>query len=53
MGEIIITLGVVGLVFFLMRKAGIGCCGGHSHGHQPDSRNHHKQQKDHRQKSCH
>lgn len=53
MGEIIITLVVVGLLFLLMRKGGIGCCGGHSHGHHSDSHNDHHRQKDRNQKSCH
>jgi hypothetical protein len=30
----LIVLGVVGLFFFLMRRGGMGCCGGgHSHSH--------------------
>jgi hypothetical protein len=34
MGNWLIVLGIIALVFFLMRRggAGMGCCGGHSHG---------------------
>ena len=30
----LIILGIVGLVFFLMRRGGMGCCGG-GHSHTP------------------
>ena len=53
MAEIIITLVVVGLVFFLMRKGGIGCCGGHSHADQPGTHSHDNQKKERTQKGCH
>ncbi|NIO27660.1 MAG: hypothetical protein GTO29_03800 [Candidatus Latescibacteria bacterium] len=30
--EIIVAIAIFGLLMLLMRKGGMGCCGGHSHG---------------------
>jgi hypothetical protein len=46
MGEIIIALAIVGLMFFLMRRGGMGCCGGHSHGHRTGNHKYDKQQEE-------
>jgi hypothetical protein len=53
MSEIIVVFAVVGLLWFLMRKGGMGCCGGHSHGDRSGSHGHETREKDHPDKACH
>jgi hypothetical protein len=53
MSEIIVTLAVFGLLWFLLRKGGTGCCGGHSHGDRSGSKGHDTREKNHTGKTCH
>jgi hypothetical protein len=53
MSEIIVALAVFGLLLFLMRKGGMGCCGGHAHGDRSDPDGRDTREKDRDGKACH